>query len=154
MALSIFNPPAGSVIGPGVFIQVVSSFIGAVAVDDYYQAQVHDSAHLQANTRVYGDTIAHGSHSGGITLGVGEQFPNSPNARWEQNFAVGAACEIIATLVHKNGVVVDGPTTITGFVWDPTAALYVMIDRIRAATVDVSALLDAVRIVKTTPGMS
>lgn len=152
MALTVFNPPAGSVIGPGVGIQVVTSLIGAVAFDDYFQAQVHDTAHLQLNYRIYGDTIAHGSHTGGITLGVTEQFPGATTGRWEQNFPVGSACEIVATLVHANGVVVDGPTTIAGFVWDPTAALYVLVDRIRAVTFGVEELLDAVRIIKTTPG--
>ncbi len=118
-----------------MIVQLQSSFIGAIALDDYFVAEVFNGAN--PNYYLLGTRNTFGLHTGIVVLGEDQAAHGFTTGHWDADFAPGAAATVIAFLNHANGVTFDGPSTIGGFVWDPVNALYVIQT---AARVDSSAI--------------
>jgi hypothetical protein len=100
----------------------VATTIGPTALDDFWQL---DFVGPGGNPLCQSVQFAKGHTSQFVRIGLFE-FPQDGSYVSPTEFgAYGVTCDIRATLYHHNfGGPVDGPTLFTGWLWDPTSAMW------------------------------
>lgn len=140
MALTVTAPGAGSKVGPGIQISLHSSLVGAIANDDIFVAELYTPGPT-GNFFALAADFAHGFHDRSLKMCTNLTDVGFITAFYDHDIAPGAACTVIAYLCHHNLTVIDGPSTINGFVWDPTSGLYTLVV---SPVGDIGAILAAV----------
>ncbi len=114
-------------VGPGYTLVVHTSTSGPFPNDDYAAAIVNEAG--TGHTFVVGSAESFGSSTAVVTLGLGAfsdfGYPN--------HLAGGAAVDVLLEWHHASGTLVDS-TNLTGFTWDPTRGLFVLVGRARGTT--------------------
>lgn len=151
MALSLVHPTAYQPIGPGYYMQVYQSTVGAIPVDDYLEVTI-----VVPGTLNYVSTMSvpfGGSHFPigmmGLrkvksTLGDFYEPGAAPVPGILGSVAPGGAVDVRLVQRHANNVVVDSYVDTGGWTWDPTGGLGEFIAEALSSDAVLSEILAAV----------
>lgn len=144
MAMFII-PNAGGACGPGWRV-TYAGLSGPIPNDDYVYIEAQTfGGHLGV---IRGTAITHGALSGTVTLGVDEV--SLPPYVSQVTPANGDTILVFFEQLHANGTVVTSNTDT--WTWDATRGLWGLLVGPKGTNADVSAILAAVRSIRTTGG--
>ncbi len=114
-------------IGPGLTVEFNTSVGGPYAVDDAWQGTISDHATSELLCQFY---VLNKFSSPSVNCQMGRIDPShftitQPIVRFF--VAPGSSCDINVRYAHASGATVDGPTTFTGYAWDATSGLYLLL---------------------------
>lgn len=140
MALSVVGRAAG-LVGPGYQLTLSSSLIGPLPNPVWWGVQIR-RAGVGPNFISAGyNKETNGAHQADVVLGMCDVPFQNTVGLLEVPVAAGAAVELDLYLVNSAFGNVDGPTTLTGWTWDATGGLYILVSR---PANDTAAILSAV----------